>query len=138
MAAKKENTLEAQLAKRGFESVSVGRPIVAGEAKVEANKLCPISIAGGEPVYTFIPVSMSVKLNKSGLIQSIEGDTPSDSAVRDAAHFLNWLRERGQVVDEPDAPAAEQGDRASASRATHRIVRDEQGRRVLRRQRVSI
>jgi len=54
------------------------------------------------------------------------------------AHFLNGLRERGEVVDETSPPAADQGGRASAPRPTHQIVRDEQGRRVLRRQRISM
>src|SRR5262249_23601962 len=104
MAAKEENSLETQLAKRGFESVSVARPMAAGEVKVEATKLHRLPTAGEEPVYAPIPVSLSVKLDKSGRIQSIEGDTPSDNAVKDAVHFLNGLRERGQVVDEASPP----------------------------------
>src|SRR6476620_9060560 len=138
MAAKKESSLETQLAKRGFESVSVTRPMAAGEVKVEATKLHRLPTVGGEPVYAQIPVSLSVKLDKSGRIQSIEGDTPSDNAVKDAVHFLDGLRERGQVVDEASPPTPDQDGRASAPLPTHQIVRDEQGRRVLRRRRISM
>ena len=140
MAARKESSLETQLAKRGFESVSVTRPMAAGEVKVEATKLHRLPTAGEEPVYAQIPVSLSVKLDKSGRIQSIKGDTPSDNAVKDAVHFLNGLRERGEVVDEasPPTPTPDQNGRASAPRPPHQIVRDEQGRQVLRRRRISM
>src|SRR5262245_22343726 len=104
MAAKDENSLEAQLAERGFESVSVTGPMAAGEVRVEATTLHRLPTTGGEPVYAPIPVSLSVKLDKSGLIKSIEGGTPSEKAVKEAAHFLNGLRERGQVADETSAP----------------------------------
>jgi hypothetical protein len=131
MAATKDDTLEAQLTRRGFESIALARP-AAGEVRVEANKLYPLPVPGKEPIYAPIPVSASVKLDKGGRIESIAGDKPSDRSVAEAVHFFNGLRERGEVVDE-DAPKAE-----ASPRPTHRIVRDEQGRRVLRRQRMSM
>src|SRR6516162_2393716 len=124
----KEQALKAELAKRGFESVSIKRELPGGRIQAEANKLYPVHVEGGESVYAPIPMSLSVELDARGRVKSIAGDTPNPAAVADAARYLKTLRERGQV-----SSAAEQPAPAS----THRIERDEQGRLVLRRKRFS-
>ena len=126
----KEQALKAELAKRGFESVSIKRELPGGRIQVEANKLYPVHVEAGESIYAPVPVSLSVELDARGLIKSIDGDTPSAAAVEDAARYIKTLRDSGQL--------AAAGEREGASGITHRIERDEQGRQVLRRKRFSI
>jgi len=125
----KQQALKTELAKRGFESVSVKRELAGGRVEVEANKLHPVHVEAGEAVYAPIPMSLSVELDARGRVKSIAGDTPSPAAVADAARYLKTLRESGQVGSAAERPAAG---------PTHRMERDEQGRLVLRRKRFSI
>jgi hypothetical protein len=46
----KEQALKADLAKRGFESVSIKRELPGGCIQVEANKLCPVHVEAGEDI----------------------------------------------------------------------------------------
>jgi hypothetical protein len=126
----KEQALKKELAKRGFESVSIKRELPGRRVKVDANKLYPVEIEGGEAIYAPVPMSLSVELDARGHIKSIDRDTPDPAAVADAARYIKSLRDSGQLA----AP----GEREPASGATHRIERDEQGRKVLRRKRFSI
>ena len=43
----REKALKAELAKRGFESISVKRELPGGRVEVEANKLHPVHVEGG-------------------------------------------------------------------------------------------
>jgi len=124
-----EKTLTTELAKRGFESVSVKRELPGGRVEVEANKLHPVHVEGNESIYAPIPVSLSVELDARGRVKSIEGDTPNPAAVADAARYIKTLRDSGQLAGV---------ERQPASGLTHQIERDEQGRQVLRRKRFSI
>ena len=47
----KEQVLKAELAKRGFESVSIKRELPGGRIQVEANKLYPLHVEAGESIY---------------------------------------------------------------------------------------
>jgi hypothetical protein len=130
-----EQALKKQLAKRGFESVTVrGRP-QEGSVQVEANTLHPLatdsSSSGGKPVYAPIPVTLSVALDKRGRIRSIEGGTPDPSSVAAATNHLRMLQDNQQVAYPSAEPPA-------AKRMTHAIEVDRQGRQVLRRRRFSI
>ena len=129
-----EQALKKQLAKRGFESVTVrGRP-QEGSVQVEANTLHPLatdSPSGGKPVYAPIPVTLSVALDKRGRVQSIEGGTPDSSSVAAAATHFRTLQDNRQVADASTEPAA-------AAKMTHAIEVDAQGKQVLRRRRFSI
>jgi len=69
----KEKALKAELAKHGFESVAVKRELPAGRVEVEANKLHPVHVEGGESIYAPIPVSLSVELDARGRVKSIDG-----------------------------------------------------------------
>jgi hypothetical protein len=125
-----QQTLKTELAKRGFESVSIKRELPGGRVEVEANKLHPVHVEGGEAIYAPIPMSFSVELDARGRVRSIAGDTPDLAAVADAARYLKTLRDSGQV--------GSAGQQRPTSGPTHRIERDEQGRLVLRRKRFSI
>jgi hypothetical protein len=125
----KQQTLKTELAKRGFESVSIKRELPGGRVEVDANKLHPVHVEAGEAIYAPIPMSLSVELDARGHVKSIAGDTPNPAAVADAARYLKTLRDSGQVSSAAEQPAAG---------PTHRIERDEQGRLVLRRKRFSI
>ena len=57
----KEKALKTELAKHGFESVSLKRELPGGRVEVEANKLHPVHVEEGESVYAPIPVSLSVE-----------------------------------------------------------------------------
>src|SRR5215510_981792 len=81
----KEQELKAELAKRGFESVSIKRELPGGRIQIEANKLYPVHVEAGESIYAPVPVSLSVELDTRGRIKSITGDTPTPAAVTDAA-----------------------------------------------------
>ena len=124
MPRMKEKALTAELAKRGFESISVKREHPDGRVEVEANKLHPVPVEGGETIYAPVPVSFSVALDAGGRVKSIEGGDPS---FADAGRYIKTLRDSGQL--------AVAGDRQAASRPTHQIERDAQGRDVLRRKR---
>src|SRR6266511_3581455 len=125
-----EQALKKELAKRGFESISIKRELPGGRAEVEANKLYPVHVEGGETIYAPIPVTLSAELDAPSRVKSIEGDTPNPAAVADAARYIKTLRDSGQL--------AGPGERQPASGLTHQIERDEQGRQVLRRKRFSI
>ena len=101
-----------------------------GRVEVEANKLHPVPVEGGETIYAPVPVSFSVALDAGGRVKSIEGGNPSPAAVADAARYIKTLRDSGQL--------ATAGERQPASRPTHQIERDAQGRHILRRKRFSI
>jgi len=124
-----QRALKTELAKRGFESRSIKRELPGGRIEVDANKLQPVHVEAGEPIYAPVPVSLSVALDPRGRIKSIDGDTPDPAAVADAARYIKALRDRGQVA----APGAQE----STPGFTHRIERDDQGRQVLRRTRFS-
>jgi hypothetical protein len=125
-----EQALKKELAKRGFESVSIKRELPGRRVKVDANKLYPVQLEGGEPIYAPVPMSLSVELDARGHVKSIDGDTPDPGAVADAVRYIKSLRDSGQLA----AP----GEREPISGVTHRIERDEQGRQVLRRKRFSM
>ena len=126
----KEKALKTELAKRGFESISIKRELPDGRVEVEANKLHPVHDEGGEAIYAPVPVSFSVALDAGGRVKSIDGGNPSPAAVADAARYIKTLRNSGQL--------AAAGERAPAPGVTHQIERDAQGRQVLRRKRFSI
>jgi hypothetical protein len=125
-----QKALKTELAKHGFESVAVKRELPDGRVQVEANKLHPVHVEGGETIYAPIPVSLSVALDTHGSVKSIEGGTPNPAAVADAARYVKTLRESGQL--------AAAGEQQQATGLTHQIERDAQGRQVLRRRRFSI
>jgi hypothetical protein len=125
-----EQALKKELAKRGFESVSIKREVPGGRVEVEANKLYPVHVEAGETIYAPVPMSFSVELDRRGRIKSIDGDTPNPTAVADGARYVRTLRDSGQL--------AAAGEQQPASGQTHWIERDEQGRQVLRRKRFSI
>ena len=122
-----EQALKTELAKRGFESISIKRKLPDGRVEVEANKSHPVPVEGGETIYAPVPVSFSVALDAGGRVKSIEGGNPSPAAVADAARYIKTLRDSGQL--------AAAGERAPAPGVTHQIERDAQGRDVLRRKR---
>jgi hypothetical protein len=122
----KEKALTTELAKHGFESVSVTRELPDGRVEVEANKLHPVHVEGGESIYAPIPVSLSVELDARGRVKSIDGGTPDPTAVADATRYVKTLRDTAA------------GEQQPASAVTHQIERDEQGQQVLRRKRFSI
>jgi hypothetical protein len=126
----KEQALKKELAKRGFESVSIKRELPGRRVEVDANKLYPVHVEGGEAIYAPVPMSLSVELDARGHIKSIDRDTPDPAAVADAARYIRSLRDSGQL--------AAAGERELASGVTHQIERDAQGRQVLRRKRFSI
>ena len=130
MSRIKEKVLKIKLANRGFESVSVKRQLPGRRVEVEANKLHPVHVEGGESIYAPIPVSLSVELDARGHVKSIDGGTPNPAAVADATRYVKTLRDSGQL--------AAAGEQQPASGLTHQIERDEQGRQVLRRKRFSI
>src|SRR6478672_12548453 len=98
MPRMKEKALTAELAKRGFESISVKREHPDGRVEVEANKLHPVHVEGGETIYALVPVSFSVALDAGGRVKSVEGDSPSPAGVVDAARYIKTLRENGQLA----------------------------------------
>jgi hypothetical protein len=125
-----EQALKKELAKRGFESVSIKRELPGGRVEVEANKLHPVPAEASESLHAPVPVTLSLELDARGRIKSIVGDTPDAAAVANAARYIKTLRDSGQL--------ARPGEPEPAYGVTHRIERDEQGRQVLRRKRFSI
>jgi hypothetical protein len=125
-----QRALKTELAKRGFESISIKRELPGGRIEVEANKLHPVHVGGGETIYAPVPVSFSVAVDAGGRVKSIDGDDPSPAGVADAARYIKTLRDSGQL--------AAAGGAAPARGATHQIERDAQGRHVVRRKRFSI
>jgi hypothetical protein len=125
-----QQMLKTELAKRGFESISIKREVPGGRVEVDANKLHPVHVEAGESIYAPVPVSLSVALDPRGRIKSIDGDTPDPAAVADAARYIKTLRDSRHLADP--------GEQVSTPGFTHRIERDDQGRQVLRRKRFSI
>src|SRR5260221_5320243 len=94
----KEQALKAELAKRGFESVSIKRELPGGRIQVEANKLYPVHVEAGESIYAPLPVSLSGELDARGRVKSIAGDTPTPAAVTDAARYIKTPRDSRQLT----------------------------------------
>jgi hypothetical protein len=124
-----QQALTAELAKRGFESISVKREHPDARVEVEANKPHPVPVEGGETIYAPVPVSFSVALDAGGRVKSIDGGNPSPAAIA-AARNIKTLRDSGQL--------AAAGEGAPARGVTHQIERNAQGWHVLRRKRFSI
>jgi hypothetical protein len=107
----KEKALKTELAKHGFESVAVKRELPAGRVEVEANKLHPVHVEGGESIYAPIPVSLSVELDARGRVKSIGGGTPGggrgrgalrQDAARQRAAGRRWKTTAGFPPNSPD------------------------------------
>jgi len=81
-----------------------------------------------EDVDVPIPVDVEIDLNKKGGIRSVKADQPDSEAVADATSFVETLAANEQVTDKPGPlPPG----------ATHRIEKDEKGRKRLVRKRFS-
>src|ERR1700745_765974 len=117
-----EKGLKTELAKHGFESVAVKRELPGGRVEVEANKLHPVHVEGGESIYAPIPVSLSVGLDARGRVKAVEGATRDPAAVSEATRSVKTLRDSGQL--------AAAGEQQPASGLTHQIERDAQDRQV--------
>src|SRR5438309_11366111 len=94
----KEQALKAELAKRGFESVSIKRELPGGRIQVEANKLYAVHVEGDESIYAPVPVSLSVELDARGRVKSVAGDTPTAAAVTDVGRHVNAFDGSGQLT----------------------------------------
>jgi hypothetical protein len=139
MARTKKMSLEEQLARRGFDSASVVRTLQDGAVEVHANVLHPLPIGGQDPVYAFVPVDLTVAVDKKGGIRTITGGVPTEDCIADATRFVQNLRDHGQVTDESEKnSAAAEHEARPAPGVTHRIRRDEKGRRVLQRTRFTV
>jgi hypothetical protein len=139
MARTKKMSLEEQLAGRGFESASVVRTLHDGAMEVHANVLHPLPIGGQDPVYAFVPVDLTVAVDKKGEIRTITGGVPTEDCIADATRFVQSLRDHGQVTDQSEENlAATKHEARPAPGATHQIRRDEKGRRVLQRTRFTV
>ena len=138
----KEQALKADLAKRGFESVSIKRELPGGRIQVEANKLTPCmsrrasrSTRPSRCRYR-LSLTRAVVSSRPAALQRLfldarqAGDTPNPAAVTEAARYIKTLRDSGQLTST--------GEQQSTGGVTHQIERDEQGRQVLRRKRFSI
>src|SRR5215471_17013800 len=117
----KDQALKAELAKRGFESVSIKRALPGGRIQVEANKLYPVHVEAGESIYAPVPVSLSIELEARGRVKSIAGDTPTPAAVTDAARYIETLRDSGHLTST--------GEQQSAGGVTHRASK--KGRQII-------
>jgi hypothetical protein len=139
MVRTKKMSLEEQLARRGFDSASVVRTLQDGALEVQANVLHPLPIGGQDPVYAFVPVDLTVAVDKSGEIRVAAGGVPTENCIADATRFVQSLRDQGQVTDESDKNlAATKHEARPAPGVTHQIRRDEKGRRVLQRTRFTV
>jgi hypothetical protein len=47
-----EQALKKELAKRGFESISIKRELPGRRVEVDANKLYPVHVEGGEAIFS--------------------------------------------------------------------------------------
>src|SRR5258708_29658156 len=103
-----QRALKTELAKRGFESMSIKRELPGGRIEVEANKLHPVHVEAGEPIFAPVPVSVSVALDPRGRVKSIDGDTPHPAAFAHAPRYINCLRDRGSDAA-PRAPESTPG-----------------------------
>src|SRR5258706_15213821 len=99
-----QRALKTELAKRGFESMSIKRELPGGRIEVDANKLHPVHVEAGEPIYAPVPGSVSVALDPRGRVKSIDGGTPDPAALAPAARYIKALRHMGQG----GAPAAQE------------------------------
>ncbi|HEY2756018.1 MAG TPA: hypothetical protein VGJ01_09790 [Pseudolabrys sp.] len=132
-------SLEEQLAGRGFESASVVRTLHGGAMEVHANVLHPLPIGGQDPLHAFVPVDLTVAVDKTGAIRVVAGGVPTDDCIAEAARFAQSLRDHGQVADESETNLATTKHEARpAPGVTHQIRRDEKGRRVLQRTRFTV
>ena len=91
-----EKALKTELAKHGFESVAVKRELPDGRLELEANKLHPVHVEGGETIYAPIPVSLSVALDTRGGVKSIDGG--GDGLTDGPAELFRQPRNPGRTA----------------------------------------
>jgi len=106
--------------------------------EVQANVLCPLPIGGDDPVFAFVPVTLTVAVDKSGEVRILTGEAPSDDCIADATRFVRTLRDNGQIAEYSDSRTGEsQREARAAPGVTHEIRRDDRGRRIFQRRRFS-
>src|SRR5260370_27037269 len=89
-----QRALKTELAKRGFESMSIKRELPGGRIEVEANKLHPVHVEAGGTIFAPVPGSLLVTLDPRGPVKSIDGDTPHPAAVPHAPRPIKTLPDR--------------------------------------------
>jgi hypothetical protein len=107
--------------------------------EVQANKLHPLPIGGQDPVYAQVPVSLTVELDKDGVIQRLKGSEPTEKSIAAAVRYVQTVRDNGQLVDLSEKGSGEMANKSGfVQGATHEIRRDEKRRRVFQRTRFSV
>jgi hypothetical protein len=97
-------------------------------ARVKAPCALPARELGGQQLHVEMPAVMDLRLDAAGHVRSMAPTGPSDEAVSEAVDFVKTLRAHGQIADEKERKPAG---------TTHQLVRDAQGRTVLKRRRFS-
>src|SRR5260370_539982 len=92
-----QRALKTELAKRGFESMSIKRELPGGRIEVEANKLHPVHVEAGGPIYPPVPGAFAVALAPRGGPKSIDGRAPRSAAVAESGRLCKALADGGAV-----------------------------------------
>jgi len=109
---------------RGLEDAAVTG--ANGRYHARARALARVDALGG--VHVSLPIEAHVAVGASGGIESVSGGEPDAASRDEAIAFVRGLIANGAIAPEGGGPAPG---------ATHRIVVDEKGRRVVRRARFS-
>jgi hypothetical protein len=117
-----ESALREGLAEHDLEFTRVTRSLPDG---VQANVLHQVRGAGAQPVYVPIPVTVQVAFDPQHRITALSGAQPSAAAVTDAEKWLRTLQDNHQLANPGALPPG----------TTHQLIRDAQGRCVVRRRR---
>lgn len=97
-------------------------------AEVKTAWPLPASELGGEQLHLELPTAIELSIDDDGRVTSMAPAGPNDEALSEAVHLVKTLKAHGQI-------ALEKGGMPSG--ATHQVVTDAQGRRVLKRRRFS-
>lgn len=119
-----ESALKNELSKYGYHSI---KNIVHKDAdilKLEANKLHPVYIGQGDPLYVQVPVPLSVILTAKNKIKKIEEDSSALGNYKSAEKFVETIVQNNQLQGLGDV---------DNNSTTHKIEIDKEGKKVIKR-----
>ncbi|HYP25952.1 MAG TPA: hypothetical protein VE262_04465 [Blastocatellia bacterium] len=109
-----------------MELVTISTGSTKGRIRGRAKVLHPVTLMadeGSEKVQVPVPVDVEIEMSEEGKIKSVKAGEPDPEYLAESAHFIETLREHGQIASEHSKPTPGQ---------TYQEETDEKGRKLLK------